>query len=745
MRLLVSIGFLTLSMFGRAQQANNFISLKSKGDIPTDFTTLSTDKYKTDAAENKDGNLDNDFFLSTRFFMDELLLSGTVLFNDPVTTYLNKVAKYVLRGETDLLKELRFYVLKSNTPNAFSTDQGIILFTTGLMAQLENEAQLAYIICHEVSHYTEKHVRNEYVENQNIKKGRGEYRQLSYNERISKMSVYSKEKELDADQKGIDIYLKSEYSVEEIFSGFEVLLYSYLPFEDIKFDSTFFNTEHLIIPGTLFPDTVNEITQEIDYNDEGHTHPNIEKRIDAAFDYLGDDKAKGDKKYVISEEEFLLIRDLARFENINIYLAQREYGHALYSIYLLKRKFPNNRFLDLALVKAFYGLTKYKNSARYNEVTEKVTKVEGESYVLHCFLKNVSKEQLNVISFRHAYDMMNKYPGDKIFKDYSDDLKRELALKSKIDPDDFKDISYESHLQVKTDTVKVFDIADSIRKVEVSDLSKYEKIRLKKELKALETVGTISTSDKEFYLYSLHDIVKNGDLKKELKAIQREQELKEEAEDLERENVKYSIFKKSQHLGIDKVVVVDPLYENYKLNENRNHLKSEDKKLGLTDIYTQDYKKLDLETDLVDSKNLLKSDVDEYNDLGLLMQWLSEVVAHDEIDMIASNRDQMNDLSNKYGTSHFLFSGIFAYKERSQMKNAHWYGIMLVYPIPLVVIDLLIVHNYFEIVALSVDASTDQIEFMQSTEVNLKSIDGIMKAYVYDVLYQLSSEPKTKK
>jgi hypothetical protein len=54
--------------------SNNFVSLKSSGEIPKDFTTLSSQKFEIDRAENTNKELDKDFFLSTRFFIDELLL-----------------------------------------------------------------------------------------------------------------------------------------------------------------------------------------------------------------------------------------------------------------------------------------------------------------------------------------------------------------------------------------------------------------------------------------------------------------------------------------------------------------------------------------------------------------------------------------------------------------------------------------------------------------------------------------------
>ena len=62
------------------------------------------------------------------------------------------------------------------------------------------------------------------------------------------------------------------------------------------------------------------------------------------------------------------------------------------------------------------------------------------------------------------------------------------------------------------------------------------------------------------------------------------------------------------------------------------------------------------------------------------------------------------------------------------------------YTLPLLaLIDLLIVHNYFEYTAFEIDAITDEIEFVQSREVNLKGINAILRAYIYDVFYQLNS------
>jgi beta-barrel assembly-enhancing protease len=739
-RLLISLVF--LATLAGSQTPENFVTLRCGGQVPGDFTTLSSKKFEQDLGDNTDKELDKDFFLSTRFFFDELLLSGQILFNEPISNYLNMVAAVVLKGKPELRDKLRFYILKSNVPNAYSTDQGIILFTSGLIAQLESESQLAYILCHEISHFTEKHVRNEYIESQKITSGKGSYGKLNYNKRMNEISLYSKELELEADQKGMDMFLETEYHLDGAFTGFEVLHYSYLPFDDIRFDTTYFSTPVMLVPGTFFPDTINEISKEIDYDDDGHTHPNIQTRIDEALEYTEGKDTKGKKHFIVSEEDFFKARDLARFEGINLALSNREYGNALYDVFLLKQDFPDNRFLDLAEVKALYGLMKYKNNNRYSEVTIKPTKVEGESYTLHLFLKNLTKQQLNVIAFRKIYDYSIKYPGDPLFALYMNDTKKELAVNSGIDADDFEELSLVEYQQTSEETVKTFDVEDSIRKIDASDLSKYEKIRLKKELKALTSSADITVTDANFHLFALADLVKTG-LIKELKQIKGDVQDEIEKERLaEEETNALGFVEKTKHLGIDKLVVVDPIYDSYRLNSEKNHLKSEDKKVGVADMYTANYNHLDLETSLVDSKDLTTGDVDKYNDIGLLNRWVTELMEHDDIEMITSSHDQMQDLNQKYGTTHYLFSGIFSYKARKEMSTAHWYGILTFYPIPLVLIDLLIVHNYFDLVAISIDAESDKVEFMQVSEVNLKAIDGVLQAYIYDVLYQLSSEPK---
>ena len=732
------LGLCSLIIFtGFGQNLEQFTFLKSEGVIPDDFLKSATSKYEEDLKANKNENLDKDFFLSTRFFIDELLLSGKILYNEPLSNYVNNVAKYALRTQKKLAKELRFYVLKSNTVNAFSTDQGIIFFTTGLLAQLENEAQLAYILCHEVSHYTEHHVQESYIEKQQIIKGKSKYKNLSYDDRLDEMSIYSKETELEADAKGIDLYLKSQYSVDEIINSFEVLLYAYLPFNDVQFDTNFFTTAAMEIPGVFFPDSIKEITRSEDYDDSGSSHPNIKTRIDKTVDYIGDRSSKGDLKFKIGKEKFEYIRNLARFEGINLKLIDRKYTEAIYTIFLLQKTFPDNQFLQVSLMKCFYGLSKYKNGRRFSEVRTRLKKVEGESYKLHAFIQKLSKGQLNVMAYRFAYDLTQKYPENKFLKKYEVDLKKDLATNKDVDIHKFIDKPFELYVDSLSGVVETFDIEDSIRKIENSDLSKYKKIKLKKKLRLLQNGAELDDENNQFHYYALHDLVANNSFIDELIALKKEEEQ-------EKESTKTVSDNKSVKLGLDSIIIVDPFIVTHGLNGKEKLEKSELKEGDLNDIYLDDYPNLDLSRTLLDSKEFSKLDVGKYNDLGLIYQWIEEVINHEDLGMISSSSDKMEEIVDLYGTSNFLFSGIGLYKSRKEFTTNHFLGILTVYGAPIVLADLLIVHHYIDYSAIVVDAEHDRILYVESMDVNLRGTKNNLNFLVYHVLHSINSKEKSK-
>jgi beta-barrel assembly-enhancing protease len=85
-------------------------------------------------------------------------MGAAPLINDgPLQMYVNRVGR-AIAGQSDR-RELpwRFGIIDTPSVNAFAAPGGVILVTRGLYELLENEAQLAAVLGHEVAHVTKRH------------------------------------------------------------------------------------------------------------------------------------------------------------------------------------------------------------------------------------------------------------------------------------------------------------------------------------------------------------------------------------------------------------------------------------------------------------------------------------------------------------------------------------------------------------------------------------------------------------
>jgi hypothetical protein len=74
------------------------------------------------------------------------------------------------KGTTRAL-EFRFFVVEDSTINAASLPDGTLLVNTGLLGALDNEAQLAFVLSHEIAHVLQVHYRREIEETRGKKIG----------------------------------------------------------------------------------------------------------------------------------------------------------------------------------------------------------------------------------------------------------------------------------------------------------------------------------------------------------------------------------------------------------------------------------------------------------------------------------------------------------------------------------------------------------------------------------------------
>lgn len=452
---------------------NNFDGIKSQGPIPQDLRLTLDELFSQDkqrARDYNDGKLKNrDKVLESSYYINKLTASGRVLYGDPISQMLNRIADTLMKDYPELRKNIHIYVIKSPEVNAFITGQGMLFVTTGMIAQVENEAQLAFVISHETIHFYKSH-NWENLSTQ-YKKGSGNQEDKARQEFANFVKYHNRSREMEneADSLGIEMFYRNSPYDKRVSDGFfDVLQYGYLPFDEIAIDTNYFDTKYYHFSTNLFLDSVAAITARDDYDDSKSTHPNLLKRRERCSELLSD--MNGGAAFVVTtRQEFEQLRDLARMECIRQNIIYADYVRALYDIMVMQRYMPDNNYLRKAQAQAYYGLSKFKNNTGSNEVVGDYKNVEGEAQQAYYFFRKVKKEELNMLAVRQLWQAHQIFPNDQLVYRMAEDATKELVTKNSFGRSSFSD---------KLDTVSTPTDTTTSR-------SKYDRIKQKKQKQAV--------------------------------------------------------------------------------------------------------------------------------------------------------------------------------------------------------------------------------------------------------------------
>lgn len=85
---------------------------------------------------------------------ERLKSSGRVVTDPELNTYMGDI---ICRLAPDYCQDVRFYIVRTPYFNATMAPNGYMEIWTGLMLRSQNEAQLAYVLGHEIGHYLRRH------------------------------------------------------------------------------------------------------------------------------------------------------------------------------------------------------------------------------------------------------------------------------------------------------------------------------------------------------------------------------------------------------------------------------------------------------------------------------------------------------------------------------------------------------------------------------------------------------------
>lgn len=621
---LFSIHFLTAQHY-----LDNFKPLASEGEIPSDFKALIN--KKTNAA---------DF----NMFLKEMFLRGNVLYGNKLNQYINTIADNVLKDYPALRNELRFYILKSPVVNASATENGIILINVGLMAQVSNESELAFIIAHEIVHYVEHHLihLNNYEDKLNKKEYKDYY--LKYHNR-------SREQEIEADKLGFERYYKhSSYSYAAINGLFDVLQYSELPFDEIPFPRSYMETDFYQFPDNYFLSAVTPVRSRDDYVDTLSTHPNIQKRREN-IQYLSSGLSdEGRKIFVQSEALFKEVRDLARFECINLYLTQHDFEEAFYNTFILEQSFPDNSFLRMAKTASIYGIAKCKSQGRLSQAIENYKKREGEIQQISYFFSKISKKELLVLTLRFAWEAHCKDKDNVYLLNITKDLLQEVSVENKMGYIDFCDYPMGTNIDSLPEEPEIVDT--------VTITSKYQRIKQQTKNTKVKPTDKFTTLN-----YMLVDLRREDDFIDLWNIV---------VKNHEDEKIRAVIEDKST-LNINKLLIIKPYYfiSSKKRNEKvvlRNYAKAEAESDELSKTIQTSIHKLGLPALLYTADNIKQFNTEQYNQYAIIQSWIQDFISAEDVEMIHYQSTNMQDVVKETGCD--AINLIIARKSRDKFVNA---------------------------------------------------------------------------
>ncbi|MEP1473164.1 MAG: M48 family metalloprotease [Halieaceae bacterium] len=163
-----------------------------------------------------------------RKFVEE----GAIYDNPELSDYITRIGRSLVTSAKRDPDDFTFTVIDSPDINAFATPGGYVYMNRGLLAYLDNEAELAGVLSHEVAHITANHSTERRTAGVASKvlsttvyilTGSGDLADASNMYGTELVSGYGRDQELEADGLGSEYMFKSGYEPEALLEVIGVL------------------------------------------------------------------------------------------------------------------------------------------------------------------------------------------------------------------------------------------------------------------------------------------------------------------------------------------------------------------------------------------------------------------------------------------------------------------------------------------------------------------------------------------
>lgn len=642
------LSFLLLSFsFSLTAQVdfNNYTSLQAHGKllnfIKNDVKTMVALDLKERKAIFIDDKTAENFLNDAYQRLEEKLYDGSCVFGDDVSRYVEAVNNKIFSGNKHhLIRHIEYITVKSNDAFLFSSYPGIIFVSTGFMAQLSNEAQLAYWLSVAVAHLELKVDQAIYLND--VKRKVSDFNYLG---KVPLEEAYK------SDSLGLIYYYEAGFNKDDITDAFLLKLYDYLPFEEQQLNESYFNNDLYYIPVNSFPQKMYPATYIS--NLRGTENKDLVKRknnIELKALHLTN---WGDSTFIHSEEQFLNVRKICRFESVRNSVIDQNLVQSLYTIYLLERNEPTPS-IYLQRLKALtwhnIAVKRISGNIRYRNFSESTC--EGELCNLFSFLRASSKVEVLTLALRTVTDIKNALPEDEMIRGIYDKLLIHLAGYK-----DFTlDLYYNKTFPQAIREAQEKENADTTN--QLVDFDKYDKIATKRHKQAIDSTL--------YFEYGLSDLMKDEMFKrhfnhlrdsindanpynKDLTNLTPEERYKymRELEKQKREAARASF-------GVRRILIVKPTV-NYYFNSDISNEKREKNDEELAEDLNKNAAKANVSTEMLTKQTIRSVGLTEFNKLNIYQSYRTQIINYSFMNPIPVDYFLIKPFAEKEETRYILF------------------------------------------------------------------------------------------
>ena len=229
---------------------------------------------------------------------------SSFIFDKSIDKYLQNILTEIYRSNPQIdTKDFYFIISKSLVPNAACYGNGIFTVNLGLFNLAESDDEIAFVMCHELSHYILKHndkSLQDYIQTFNSKETKQKINNatnIKYGRRAAVASLlkdlkfnfmkYNRAAEMQADSLGLVLFNKTKYSKEasvsmlkkldscdEMIFNSQTNLKQNFSFTEYPFKETWIQQEEKLFDTDQ---SVNDLALD---KDSLKTHPDIPFRIE---------------------------------------------------------------------------------------------------------------------------------------------------------------------------------------------------------------------------------------------------------------------------------------------------------------------------------------------------------------------------------------------------------------------------------------------------------------------------------